>query len=170
MSSAVDSRVIMDVSGAEKLLGRGDMLFHANGANKPIRAQAAYVSDEEVERVMDFFSAHHTAPVEQYSEVSLDTIACAGENGPAQGNGKQEDELFPDAVKIVLESGQASISMIQRRLRVGYARAARLIDIMEQKKIVSGFDGSKPRKLLITAADYAEMFGGETHKPEEDME
>ncbi|NCB31412.1 MAG: DNA translocase FtsK, partial [Clostridia bacterium] len=161
VSSAVDSRVIMDVSGAEKLLGRGDMLFHANGANKPIRAQAAYVSDEEVERVMDFFSAHHTAPVEQYSEVSLDTIACAGENGPAQGNGKQEDELFPDAVKIVLESGQASISMIQRRLRVGYARAARLIDIMEQKKIVSGFDGSKPRKLLITAADYAEMFGGE---------
>ncbi|MDR0840917.1 MAG: DNA translocase FtsK [Christensenellaceae bacterium] len=160
VSSAVDSRVIMDCGGAEKLLGRGDMLFHANGANKPIRAQAAFVSDEEVERVMGFFEAHNVEPVEQYAEVTLESIEIAGENGGmAQGNGKQEDDLLPDAVKIVLESGQASISMIQRRLRVGYARAARLIDIMEQKKIVSGFDGSKPRRLLITAADYAEMFG-----------
>lgn len=170
VSSAVDSRVIMDVNGAEKLLGRGDMLFHANGASKPTRAQAAFVSDEEVERVMDFFAAHNTAPLAQYSEISLDAIRCAGESGPAQGNGKQEDDLLPDAVKIVLESGQASISMIQRRLRVGYARAARLIDIMEQRKIVSGFDGSKPRKLLITAADYAEMFGWEARMmKEEDM-
>lgn len=160
VSSAVDSRVIMDCSGAEKLLGRGDMLFHANGANKPLRAQAAFVSDEEVERVMGFF-ASHAMPVEQYSALTLETIEAAEESGPAQGNGKQEDDLLPDAVKIVLESGQASISMIQRRLRVGYARAARLIDIMEQKKIVSGFDGSKPRKLLITAADFAQMFGGD---------
>ncbi len=170
VSSAVDSRVIMDVNGAEKLLGRGDMLFHANGANKPIRAQAAFVSDEEVERVMDFFAAHNTATLEQYSEVTLDSIETAGESGPAQGNGKQEDDLLPDAVRIVLESGQASISMIQRRLRVGYARAARLIDIMEQKKIVSGFDGSKPRRLLITAADYYEMFGAEARMEEGEME
>ncbi|MBQ9832353.1 MAG: hypothetical protein IJO48_01330, partial [Clostridia bacterium] len=82
------------------------------------------------------------------------------DTGMAQGNGKQEDELLGEAVKIVLDSGQASISMIQRRLRVGYARAARLIDIMEQKKIVSGFDGSKPRKLLIDHSDYERMFGG----------
>ena len=168
VSSAVDSRVIMDVSGAEKLLGRGDMLFHANGANKPIRAQAAFVSDEEVERVMDFFESHSSGPVEQYSDITLETIETAGVTGPAQGNGKQEDDLLPDAVKIVLESGQASISMIQRRLRVGYARAARLIDIMEQKKIVSGFDGSKPRKLLITAADYAELFGDSRTEQEDD--
>ena len=85
----------------------------------------------------------------------LTTGAATG----AQGNGKQEDELLPEAVKIVLDSGQASISMIQRRLRVGYARAARLIDIMEQMKIVSGFDGSKPRKLLIDHAEYNRMFG-----------
>ena len=90
--------------------------------------------------------------------------------GPAQGNGKQEDDLLPDAVRVVMESGQASISMIQRRLRVGYARAARLVDIMEQKKIVSGFDGSKPRRLLISQAEYAQMFGGADQAIQEDEE
>ena len=156
VSSAVDSRVIMDESGAEKLLGKGDMLFHANGANKPVRAQAAFVSDEEVERVMDFFGENEaTPPVQESAFEDLTSGAATG----AQGNGKQEDELLPEAVKIVLDSGQASISMIQRRLRVGYARAARLIDIMEQMKIVSGFDGSKPRKLLIDHAEYNRMFG-----------
>ena len=156
VSSAVDSRVIMDESGAEKLLGKGDMLFHANGANKPVRAQAAFVSDEEVERVMDFFGETQSVPpVQESAFEELTTGAATG----AQGNGKQEDELLPEAVKIVLDSGQASISMIQRRLRVGYARAARLIDIMEQMKIVSGFDGSKPRKLLIDHAEYNRMFG-----------
>lgn len=156
VSSAVDSRVIMDESGAEKLLGKGDMLFHANGANKPVRAQAAFVSDEEVERVMDFFGETQSVPpVQESAFEELTTGAATG----AQGNGKQEDELLPEAVKIVLDSGQASISMIQRRLRVGYARAARLIDIMEQMKIVSGFDGSKPRKLLIDHAEYSRMFG-----------
>lgn len=156
VSSAVDSRVIMDESGAEKLLGKGDMLFHANGANKPVRAQAAFVSDEEVERVMDFFGENEaTPPVQESAFEDLTSGAAIG----AQGNGKQEDELLPEAVKIVLDSGQASISMIQRRLRVGYARAARLIDIMEQMKIVSGFDGSKPRKLLIDHAEYNRMFG-----------
>lgn len=171
VSSAVDSRVIMDCSGAEKLLGRGDMLFHANGASKPLRAQAAFVSDEEVERVMDFFTDHATAPSPQYSDLSLEDMETELENGgPAQGNGKQEDDLLPDAVRVVMESGQASISMIQRRLRVGYARAARLVDIMEQKKIVSGFDGSKPRRLLITQAEYAQMFGGQDQGIQEDEE
>lgn len=171
VSSAVDSRVIMDCSGAEKLLGRGDMLFHANGASKPLRAQAAFVSDEEVERVMDFFTEHATAPSTLYTDLSLEDMETELENGgPAQGNGKQEDDLLPDAVRVVMESGQASISMIQRRLRVGYARAARLVDIMEQKKIVSGFDGSKPRRLLISQAEYAEMFGNQAQGIQEDEE
>ena len=166
VSSAVDSRVIMDESGAEKLLGKGDMLFHANGASKPVRAQAAFVSDEEVERVMDFFGENQSLPPVQ--ESAFEELTGAGGSG-AQGNGKQEDDLLPEAVKIVLDSGQASISMIQRRLRVGYARAARLIDIMEQMKIVSGFDGSKPRKLLIDHAEYNRIFGGgyETEDKEE---
>ncbi|MEG1547723.1 MAG: DNA translocase FtsK [Clostridia bacterium] len=165
VSSAVDSRVILDTGGAEKLIGKGDMLFHANGANKPLRAQCAYVSDEEVERVMEFFTEQQLEP-QLFCEDTLNEIITSGISG-AQGNGKQEDELLPDAVKIVMDSGQASISMIQRRLRVGYARAARLIDIMEQMNIVSGFDGSKPRKLLIGYPEYEEIFGNE-NSPTED--
>ena len=159
VSSAIDSRVILDFSGAEKLLGRGDMLFHANGASKPVRIQGAFVSDEEVEHIADFFD---TQPSErQFDEEVLQEISVSTIPGAAQGGGKQEDELLSEAVKIILDSGQASISMIQRRLRVGYARAARLIDIMEKKNIVSGFDGSKPRKLLIDYVQYAQMFPGE---------
>lgn len=166
VSNATDSRVILDSSGAEKLLGRGDMLFHPNGASKPIRAQGAYVGDEEVESVMAFFDEHRLSSV-SYDETVISEITSI--NAPAaQGNGKQEDELLPEAVRIVMESGSASISMIQRRLRVGYARAARLVDIMEQKKIVSGFDGSKPRKVLIDAAGYQQLFGASLHYAEDE--
>ncbi|OQB25246.1 MAG: DNA translocase SpoIIIE [Firmicutes bacterium ADurb.Bin182] len=158
VSSSIESRVIMDCNGAEKLLGRGDMLFHPNGAGKPVRVQGAYVSDEEVERVVNFFE--RLQPESNYDERALDEIVSVSAPS-SQGNGKQEDELLSDAVKIILDSGQASISMLQRRLRIGYARAARLIDIMEQMNIVSGFDGSKPRKLLIDYARYDEIFGNE---------
>lgn len=167
VSSAIDSRVIMDTNGAEKLLGKGDMLFHANGASKPIRAQGAFISDEEVEAVMDFFAEQQLSP--KFEKTGFAEIVTSTEQQVAtQGNGKQEDDLLPEAVKIVLESGQASISMIQRRLRVGYARAARLVDIMEKHKIVSGFDGSKPRKLLIGSyAEFEAMCGaGEMEEAE----
>lgn len=156
VSSSIDSRVILDGTGAEKLLGRGDMLFHANGSAKPIRIQGAFVSDEEVERITHYFAQQSTEPA--YNEAILEEVPAVSGSG-AQGSGKQEDDLLPEAVKIVLDSGQASISMIQRRLRVGYARAARLVDIMEQKKIVSGFDGSKPRRVLIDRVEYERMFG-----------
>ncbi len=157
VSSAVDSRVILDEGGAEKLLGKGDMLFHANGASKPLRAQAALVTDEEVERVMDFFGEHVEA--KPLREEDFERIASTVNASAAQGNGKQEDDLLPEAVKIVLNDGQASISMIQRKLRVGYARAARLIDIMETQKIVSASEGSKPRRVLIGRADFERLFG-----------
>ena len=158
VSNGTDSRVIMDASGAEKLLGKGDMLFHANGASKPTRAQGAFVSDEEVEAIRDFFLQNQvTAP--SYDESVLSEITGGG-GGLGQGNGKQDDDLLPDAVRLVVESGTASISMIQRRLRVGYARAARLVDIMEQNKFVSEPDGAKPRKVLIDAAEYNRIFGG----------
>ncbi len=157
VSSAVDSRVILDEGGAEKLLGKGDMLFHANGASKPVRAQAALVTDEEVERVMDFFGEHVEA--QPLREDNYEKLASCASSGTAQGNGNQEDDLLPEAVKIVLNDGQASISMIQRKLRVGYARAARLIDIMENLKVVSASDGSKPRRVLIGRSDYERMFG-----------
>ena len=159
VSSAIDSRIILDATGAEKLLGRGDMLFHPNGAGKPTRLQCAYVSDEEVERVMSGFKKSDT----QFSDDVLNEIndeAKGGAQGGVFGEGKQEDDLLGEAVRIVMENGQASISMIQRRLRVGYARAARLVDMMEQKKYVSPFDGSKPRQVLITPAEFNRVFGG----------
>ena len=159
VSSAIDSRIILDSTGAEKLLGRGDMLFHPNGAGKPTRLQCAYVSDEEVERVMSGFKKADT----QFSEDVLSEInneAKGGAQGGVFGEGKQEDDLLGEAVRVVMENGQASISMIQRRLRVGYARAARLVDMMEQKKYVSPFDGSKPRQVLISQAEFNRVFGG----------
>lgn len=159
VSNGTDSRVILDAMGAEKLLGRGDMLFHPNGASKPTRAQGAFVDDDEVEAVAEFFTAT-TAQKPEFHEDVLSEIAGTG-SAPGQGNGKQEDDLLPDAVRLVIESGQASISMVQRRLRVGYARAARLIDIMEQKGYVSPADGAKPRRVLIDAAEYNRIFGGD---------
>ena len=166
VSSAIDSRIILDATGAEKLLGRGDMLFHPNGAGKPTRLQCAYVSDEEVERVMSGFKKTDT----KFSEDVLSEIndeAKGGAQGGVFGEGKQEDDLLGEAVRVVMENGQASISMIQRRLRVGYARAARLVDMMEQKKYVSAFDGSKPRQVLITQAEYNRVFGGGTGASDE---
>lgn len=159
VSSSIDSRIILDATGAEKLLGRGDMLFHPNGAGKPTRCQGALVTDEEVERVMSHFKKENV----QFDEQTLSEInneAKGGAQGGVFGEGKQEDDLLGEAVRIVMENGQASISMIQRRLRVGYARAARLVDMMEQAKYVSGFDGSKPRQVLITPAEYNRVFGG----------
>lgn len=159
VSSSIDSRIILDATGAEKLLGRGDMLFHPNGAGKPTRCQGAFVSDEEVERVMSHFKKENV----QYDEAVINEInndTKGGAQGGVFGEGKQEDDLLGEAVRIVMENGQASISMIQRRLRVGYARAARLVDMMEQAHYVSGFDGSKPRQVLITPAEYNRVFGG----------
>ncbi|MEG1525050.1 MAG: DNA translocase FtsK [Clostridia bacterium] len=160
VSSGIDSRIILDSTGAEKLLGRGDMLFHPNGANKPMRLQCAFVSDEEVERIVAHFKK--TIPKTEFDEQIIKDMSSVSKNGPnggVFGEGKQDDELLGEGLRIVLESGQASISMIQRRLRVGYARAARLIDIMEQHGYVSGFDGSKPRKVLIKRSEFEELFG-----------
>ncbi|MDD3400059.1 MAG: DNA translocase FtsK [Eubacteriales bacterium] len=159
VSSSIDSRIILDSTGAEKLLGRGDMLFHPNGSNKPVRLQCAFVSDEEVERITSHFKPDVESQFDQKVLDELSNAAKGGATGGAFGEGKQDDELLSEAVRIVLESGQASISMIQRRLRVGYARAARLIDIMEQHGYVSGFDGSKPRKVLIKHSQFEEEFG-----------
>ena len=170
VSSSIDSRIILDATGAEKLLGRGDMLFHPNGAGKPTRCQGAFVSDEEVERVMAHFK-RNTVQFDEDVLNEINTEAKGGAQGGVFGEGKQEDELLGEAVRIVMENGQASISMIQRRLRVGYARAARLVDMMEQAKYVSGFDGSKPRQVLITQAEYNRVFGGgEAVDPEPDAE
>ncbi|HCJ09743.1 MAG TPA: hypothetical protein DHW14_01055, partial [Clostridiales bacterium] len=146
VSSQVDSRTIIDCPGAEKLLGHGDMLYMPVGTTKPIRVQGAYVSDEEIEALVEHVKAQarpHFAP--DILEVEESTGDEAVE---------EEDELFEDAVRVVLESGQASISMLQRKLRVGYTRAGRLIDMMEERGIVGPFEGSKAREILMTWDQY----------------
>ncbi|HPU35679.1 MAG TPA: DNA translocase FtsK [Bacillota bacterium] len=149
VSSQIDSRTILDMSGAEKLLGKGDMLFLPVGAAKPIRVQGAYLSDREVEELVKYLKKQ-AEPV--YDEKVLKEAPT--EESPPE----VEDELLPQAVLILIETGHASISMLQRRLHIGYARAARLIDIMEKRGIVGGYEGSKPRAILMTLEQYNQVF------------
>ena len=154
VSSAIDSRIILDSTGAEKLLGRGDCLFHPNGAAKPTRLQAAFVSDEEVEAVVNDIKAQNGEQQQFDSEAEQAMSGAAGgAKGGVFGEGKQEDELLGEAVRIVLE---------------GYARAARLVDMMEEQGYVSGFDGSKPRKVLIKRAQWEALFGDGSYVPDAD--
>ncbi|HHU63563.1 MAG TPA: DNA translocase FtsK [Clostridiales bacterium] len=146
VSSQADSRTILDIGGAEKLLGKGDMLYYPVGASKPVRIQGCYVSEQEVERVVGYIKEQRTA---HYEENLLDEIAVDSETHKRD----DDDELLPTAVELVIDSGQASISMLQRRLRIGYARAARIIDEMERRGIIGGYGGSKPRQVLIKKED-----------------
>ncbi|SFR01840.1 DNA translocase FtsK [Desulfoscipio geothermicus] len=149
VSSQIDSRTILDMGGAEKLLGQGDMLFCPVGASKPVRVQGAYLSDREVEVLVQFWK--------QQSEPDYDE-SIVKEAAQTVDAPDPEDELLALAVKIFLETGHASISLLQRRLHIGYARAARLIDIMENKGYVGGYEGSKPRTVLITPDEYMRQF------------
>lgn len=149
VSSQIDSRTILDMAGAEKLLGKGDMLFFPVGAPKPIRVQGAFMSDKEVESLVTFLKAQG-----QPEFVEGVVQADAHENMEHE----ETDELFAEAVRILIECGQASISMLQRRLRIGYARAARLIDMMEERGIVGKYEGSKPRAILMTMEQYQRTF------------
>ncbi|WP_445488156.1 DNA translocase FtsK [Niallia sp. 03133] len=142
VSSQTDSRTILDMGGAEKLLGRGDMLFFPYGASKPVRVQGAFLSDEEVEEVVDFVIEQQKA---QYQEEMIpDEIT--------EKTGAVEDELYHEAVELITEMQTASVSMLQRRFRIGYTRAARLIDEMEARGIVGPYEGSKPRTVLVSKA------------------
>lgn len=151
VSSQVDSRTILDSVGAEKLLGKGDMLFFPAGAAKPSRVQGAFVSDDEVEKIVDFVKQNGTAT---YSEDILETIENSQKTDKEIAMEKEEeDETDPflmDAIQTVVETGQASTSFIQRKFKVGYARAGRIIDQMEERGVISGYQGSKPREVLMT--------------------
>ncbi|HBG75458.1 MAG TPA: cell division protein FtsK, partial [Clostridiales bacterium] len=147
-----DSRTILDMGGAEKLLGRGDMLFYPSGMSKPIRVQGAYITEKEVESVVNCIKNQNAGP--DYNMEVMEETAAEEDNK----HDDYEDELLPDAIEVVIDAGQASISMIQRRLRVGYARAARLIDEMEKRGLISGFDGSKPRNVLISKEEFEEQY------------
>ena len=151
VSSQVDSRTILDTAGAEKLLGKGDMLFYPSGAPKPTRVQGSYVADEEVEKIVDFLKFNGGEA--KYNEDIMESIEKANSTDQEldkEANEDDADPLLMDAIDTVVEAGQASTSFIQRRFKVGYARAGRIIDQMEERGIISGYQGSKPREVLIT--------------------
>jgi len=154
VSSQVDSRTILDVGGAEKLLGKGDMLFAPAGMAKPLRVQGAFISDVEVEKLLDFVKNQNEGP-EYVEGVTSDLEA---EKGNSSQTAEEFDELWKDVLRIVMETGQASSSMLQRRFRIGFSRAGRLIDQMEMLGIVGPPQGSKPRELMMSPDQIEQMF------------
>lgn len=145
VSSQIDSRTILDMAGAEKLLGKGDMLYYPVGESKPLRIQGAFVTEKEVEQVVAYVK---NQSLSDYKEEIIEEI-----EGVVNDIG-EADELLPQAITIVIETGQASISLLQRRLKIGYNRAARLVDNMEERGIIGGYEGSKPRQVLISKEEY----------------
>ena len=173
VASSLESRIILDTTGAEKLVGKGDMLYAPLGAGKPTRVQGCFITPEEIERVVDYVKQSGEA---EYSQDVMDKIEQAvkeKEKGGGKSAGTPEpagespdDELLSAAVDVVLETGQASVSMLQRRLKLGYARAARLVDQMEERGYVGPFEGSKPRQLLIDKAKWQELKMAKAPAPE----
>lgn len=174
VSSAMESRIILDSSGAEKLVGKGDMLYAPIGCGKPLRVQGAFVSDEERDQVVSFIKEQTTA---QYSEDVMAQIEKAAEDKNANNKNADADtgethsaafdELLPQAVDVIFDTKQASVSMLQRRLKLGYSRAARIVDQMEEMGILGPFEGSKPRQILITREQWMEMQMAEGTAPTE---
>lgn len=152
VSSHIDSRTILDTGGAEKLLGKGDMLYHPIGLPKPIRIQGTFISDDEIKRVVDSIK-------EQQIEIKTNQSEIINEIEKTPNSDEEVDEFLEQAVEMVVMDGQASASYIQRKFKVGYARAARIIDQLEERGIVGGHEGSKPRKVLITKEELDEMRG-----------
>ncbi|MCI2056514.1 MAG: DNA translocase FtsK [Oscillibacter sp.] len=163
VASSLESRIILDTQGAEKLIGRGDMLYFPLGAGKPTRVQGCFISPEEIERVVEFAKqsgeAHYSDEVMQKIDESVQEKEKGNPGAGISTDAPSDDcdELLPAAVDVILETGQASVSMLQRRLKLGYSRAARLVDQMEERGIVGPFEGSKPRTLLITKEQWQEM-------------
>lgn len=170
VSSQIDSRTILDMAGAEKLIGRGDMLYAPIGSNKPIRVQGCFVSDEEVNALVEYVKQFNQTDYDEEvaDEVNRFETSNKGKrpaNGNGNGNGDEDngkaDDLLPAAIEMAIETGQASVAMYQRRLKVGYQRAARLIDQMETRGIIGPFEGTKPRQILITRQQFNEMMMNE---------
>lgn len=167
VASAMESRIILDTMGAEKLVGKGDMLYAPIGSGKPLRVQGCFVTDGEVEAVAEYVKENYVA---DYNQQVLEEIEKKAQQTGKKSAGASEpdpsdeeldgDEMLPAAVDVILETGQASVSMLQRRLKLGYARAARIVDEMEEKGIVGPFQGSKPRAILITKEQWQSMKGG----------
>lgn len=160
VSSQIDSRTILDTSGAEKLLGNGDMLFLPVGAAKPVRVQGTFVTDEEIGAVLSFIKSTSSSQYDEEMIAEMERRAVAekgSKKGDDEGDGSGSlDPMFEQAVECVIEAGQASTSLLQRRCKLGYARAARIMDQMEQEKIIGPYEGAKPRAVLVTRAQWQE--------------
>ena len=178
VASAMESRIILDTQGAEKLVGKGDMLYAPIGCGKPKRVQGCFVSDPEVEAVTNYVKANFITEYDQEVMQEIDRKAeqtgnsksAASEVEPTADE-EYADEMLPAAVDVILETKQASVSMLQRRLKLGYARAARIVDEMEEKGIVGPFQGSKPREILITQEQWETMrSGGATQMEFDDLQ
>ena len=161
VSSQVDSRTILDMVGAEKLLGKGDMLFYPSGVPKPIRVQGSFVSDKEVEKIVDFLKSNGEATYSEDIIEKIETAKAPDKELKEKDEDDDTDELLMEAIDVVVETRQASTSFIQRRFKVGYARAGRIIDQMEERGIISGYQGSKPREVLMTKERLAELKMGQ---------
>ena len=166
VASAMESRIILDTQGAEKLVGKGDMLYAPIGCGKPKRVQGCFVSDGEVEAVANYVKNNYQTEYDQTVMAEIEKKAEQTGSKTAQSDPEPNteelggDEMLPAAVDVILETGQASVSMLQRRLKLGYARAARIVDEMEDKGIVGPFMGSKPRSILITKEQWQAMKNG----------
>ncbi|MDV3427677.1 MAG: cell division protein FtsK, partial [Bacillota bacterium] len=156
VSSSIDSRTILDSSGAEKLLGKGDMLFLPIGESKAVRIQGAFITEDEVEKVVDFIKSQDNNA--EYKDELIEQMESSEASEDSEGS--NQDSLLEEAVRIVINADQASTSLLQRRLRIGYNRASRIIDEMEDRGFISGRDGSKPRQVLITENEFVNYFQG----------
>ncbi len=166
VSSQIDSRTILDAQGAEKLLGKGDMLYAPRGASKPIRIQGNFLSDSEIEAIIDYikkqFEANYDESILEHIEKEQDAKAAAADDD-SRRDASEKDELFYKAAEMFVDAGQGSVAMLQRRFKIGYQRAARLIDQLEEAKVLGAFEGSKPRQVLISRQEFNEMM---LNKPE----
>ena len=174
VSSQIDSRTIIDSAGAEKLLGKGDMLYSPRGSMKPTRVQGNFVSDSEIETIVDYIKSQYEAEYDEeviehiekeHERVSadLEMASSSSSNHASSGSSGRTDDMFLEAVELVLENGQASVAMFQRKFKMGYQRAAKLIDQMEEKNIIGPYEGTKPRQVIITRQEFNEMKYNQSH-------
>ena len=171
VASQVDSRTILDGAGAEKLLGKGDMLFIPVGASKPVRVQGTLVEDEEITAVLNYIKKDNSAQYNEEMIAQMEKCAAqekSSDSGDGDGEGGGHDPMLKNAVEVVIDAGQASTSLLQRRCKLGYARAARIMDEMEQMHIIGPYEGAKPRQVLISRTQWLEMCArAENPVPEE---
>lgn len=168
VSSQVDSRTILDMAGAEKLLGKGDMLYFPVGETKPLRMQGTFISESEIENIVEEIKANTNV---KYNNEIIESIEKAnGKNAKQEEEQDDADELLNDAIDLVMDMGQASASMLQRKFKIGYSRAGRIVDQMEARGLISGYDGSKPRQVLISKEEWQELKMGNGASAQEDSD